>query len=49
MGSQIDLHEVEHKRIAQRIEEIVTSQPSFFPCSEAIELLAQLRERLKRS
>ena len=42
MGSQIDLHEEEHKLLAQRIEEIITSQPSLFPYSEAIELLAQL-------
>ena len=49
MGLQIDLHEGEHKLLAQRIEEIITSQLSLFLRSEAIELLAQLKERLKRS
>jgi transposase len=40
MGSEIDLPEGEHKLLAQRIEEIITTQQSLLPYSEEIERLA---------
>jgi transposase len=41
MGSQIDLPEEDHKLLAQRIEEIITGQPSLIPYPEPIERLAE--------
>ena len=42
MGSEIDLPEVEHKLLAQRIGEIVAGQHPLISCSETIERLAKI-------
>jgi transposase len=42
MGSEINLPEVEHKLLAQRISEIVAGQHLLIPYSEAVECLAQM-------
>lgn len=42
MGSEINLPEVEHKLLAQRIAEIVEGQQCLIPYSEAIERLARV-------
>ena len=41
MGTDLNLSEGEHKILAERIEEILTGQDSFFRCSPEIECLAQ--------
>lgn len=42
MGSTIDLAIQEHKALAERIEAIITGQPSLFPSTPAVERLAQM-------
>jgi transposase len=41
MGAEIDLPEVEHNLLAQRIEEIILGQQHIIPYSEEVERLAQ--------
>ena len=42
MGSTIDIAIQEHKALAERIEAIITGQPSLFPSTPAVERLAQM-------